>query len=88
MLEMPDKNLRPFIKERLLLSILKCCEHRKHSLEDAIALTDTAIAKVMRSGTQSVIAAHQLTKVVHDTLRNFDNVSAVQYAALHPEYKL
>lgn len=87
-LKMPDAVLRPFIKERLFLSILKCCEHRKNGLQDAIALTDTAVAKVLRTGTQSVISAQQLTKIVHDMLRNFDNASAVQYAALHPEYKL
>ncbi|MFI5275574.1 MAG: hypothetical protein ACHQT5_01990 [Candidatus Saccharimonadales bacterium] len=87
-LEMPNKALRPFVKERLLLSIIKCCEHRKNSLDDAIALTNTTTAKVMHSGTQSVITAHELTKIVHNTLSKFDTVSAMQYAALHPEYKL
>jgi transcriptional regulator NrdR family protein len=85
---MPNKALRPFVKERLLLSIIKCCEHRKNSLDDAIALTNTTTAKVMHSGTQSVITAHELTKIVHNTLSKFDTVSAMQYAALHPEYKL
>ena len=85
---MPDKTLKPFIKERLFLSILKCCEHRKSALEDAIALTDTSLAKVMRFDSQSVIASHQLAYVVHETLHNFDNVSAMQYAALHKEYGL
>jgi len=87
-LEMPDQSLRPFIKEKLFLSIHKCCEHRKSAVDDAAALTDTIIAKIVRTGTQSVIPAHQVAKLVHDTLSNFDAASAVQFAAYHAEYKL
>ena len=86
-LEMPDKSLRPFTQEKLFLSIHKSCEHRKLAVDDAAALTDTVIAKIVRTGTQSVIPAQQLAKLVHETLTNFDSASAVQFAAYHAEYK-
>lgn len=87
-LEMPDKSLRPFTKEKLFLSIHKSCEHRKTAVDDALALTDTVIAKIVRAGTQSLISGQQLAKSVHETLSNFDTASAVQFAAYHAEYKL
>ncbi len=87
-LEMPDKTLRPFTKEKLFLSIHKSCEHRSTAINDATALTDTVIAKIVHAGTQSVIPAQQLAKLVHETLSNFDTASAVQFSAYHAGYKL
>lgn len=87
-IEMPDNSLRPFTKEKLFLSIHKSCKHRITAVDDAAALTDTVIAKLVRTGTQSVILAQQLAELVHATLSNFDSASAVQFAAYHSEYKL
>lgn len=87
-LEMLDKSLRPFKKEQLFVSVLKCCEHRTSAIDDAVALTETILNKMIRSSDQSVIAAHHLCALTHETLQRFDHASAVQYAALHPEYKL
>jgi transcriptional regulator NrdR family protein len=85
---MSDRSLRQFKKEQLFVSILKCCEHRKCAIDDASALTETILSKMVRSSTSSVIAANHVASLVHETLQLFDNASAVQYAALHPEYKL
>lgn len=87
-LEMPDKTLRPFKKEKLFLSIYTCCGHRKSSLDDATALTETIIAKTLRSSVMGVIPAGQLTIIAHTTLSNFDPASAVQFAAYHADYQL
>jgi transcriptional regulator NrdR family protein len=87
-LEMPDGSLRPFKKEKLFLSILKSCEHRKTALDDAIALTDTVLTKTLDSGSTSVLPAHQVVKNVHKALLHFDHASAVQFAAYHPDYAL
>ena len=87
-LEMPDKSLVPFKREKLFLSIHKSCEHRKTAVDDATALTDTVLAKIMRAGTKSNIPSHYVAELVHETLKNFDNASAVQYAAYHADYKL
>ena len=52
------------------------------ALDDATALTDTVIAKVIQAGTKkSTISAQKLAELVHDTLKNFDTASAVQFAA-------
>lgn len=87
-LEMTNGSVRPFKREKLFLSIHKSCEHRRSAVDDATALTDTVIAKIVRTGTQSAIPAQQLAKLVHETLANFDTASAVQFAAYHAEYKL
>jgi transcriptional regulator NrdR family protein len=87
-LEMPDASLRPFTKEKLFLSMYKSCEHRKSAVDDAAALTDTVISKIVRTGTKSVVPASQLANLVYETLKNFDSASAVQFAAYHAEYKL
>src|SRR5581483_1993043 len=80
-LEMADKSLRSFKREKLFLSVYKSCEHRKMALDDATALTDTVIAKVIQAGTKkSTISAQKLAELVHDTLKNFDTASAVQFA--------
>lgn len=88
MLEMPNKSLRPFVKEKLFLSLYKSCEHRTSAVDDAVALTDTVVSKIIRSGTKSVVPAEQLAKLVHETLQHFDTASAVQFGAYHAEYKL
>jgi transcriptional repressor NrdR len=87
-IELPNKQLQPFIKEKLFLSVLKSCEHRKTALQDAIALTDTVMAKIIRAHATSVVASHEVARLINDTLQNFDHASAVQYAAYHAEYKL
>ena len=76
----------PFQKERLLLSILKTCEHRKDALDDAIALTETVITKIIEDSPSASIPLGSIATTVHRVLRNFDLLSSAQYAALHPEY--
>ena len=85
---MPDKSLIPFTRDKLFLSIYKSSEHRKTAVDDASALTDTVIAKLIRSSRVSVIPAHTLALLVYETLKNFDHASAVQFAAYHASYKL
>lgn len=88
MLELPDKSLTPFTRDKLFLSIYRSSEHRKTAVDDASALSDTVIAKLIRTSTESVIPAHKLAQLVYDTLKNFDHASAVQFAAYHADYKL
>lgn len=76
----------PFQKERLFLSILKTCEHRKDALNDAIALTETVTAKIIQGSPSASIPLGSIATTVHQVLRNFDSLSSAQYAALHPSY--
>lgn len=80
--------LSSFKKEKLLISILKSCDHRKDALDDAIALTDTVIAKTVHASSEGLINVHQLAQIVFTTLQSFDYASAVQYAAHHSEHTL
>lgn len=81
-----EGKLTPFQKERLFLSILKTCEHRKDALNDAIALTETVLTKIMENTPSASISLGLIATATHSVLKNFDSLSSVQYAALHPEY--
>jgi transcriptional regulator NrdR family protein len=87
-LQTPAGKLIPFKKEKLFLSIYKSCEHRPSALDDAIALTQTVMAKVTQSDLAPTgkLPTSLLANSIFDTLMNFDKVSAVQYSAYHPEY--
>lgn len=80
-----DGRLLPFKKEKLFLSILKSCQHRKSALDDAIALTETVMSKLMRATNGSSVVAEMVATIAHDALQNFDQAAAVQYAAYHSE---
>ncbi|HEY1835755.1 MAG TPA: hypothetical protein VGG13_02950 [Candidatus Saccharimonadales bacterium] len=85
-LQTPDGKLAPFKKEKLFLSILKSCKHRKSALDDAIALTGTVMGKLAKVASGGALAAETVANIAHDTLRNFDHAAAVQYAAYHSDY--
>jgi transcriptional regulator NrdR family protein len=88
MLQTPTNKLIPFKKEKLFLSIYKSCEHRKNALDDATALTQTVLTKVVQPGSRLAgqLPIHLLASTVFETLKNFDKVSAIQYSAFHSEY--
>jgi transcriptional regulator NrdR family protein len=77
-------SLSPFLREKLLLSLYKSCEHRPTALTDASALTDTVIARVRSHARDGVILSSDITKEVFHTLQRFDKAAAVHYRAFHP----
>lgn len=85
-LQTSDGKLMNFKREKLFLSILKSCQHRKSALDDAIALTETVISKLVRATSEGAVAAETVAALTHDALRNFDQAAAVQYAAYHSDY--
>jgi len=77
--------LSPFIKERLFLSIYKSCQHRKTAIEDAAALTDTAIAHILQHAVDGLILPTHIAAACLATLQKFDTAAAVQYEAYHSQ---
>jgi transcriptional repressor NrdR len=80
-----DGKLSPFIKERLLLSIYKSCQHRRTALNDAIALTDTVTRQILEHTTDGSISRGHIAAVCQSVLQNFDKAAVVQYEAYHAE---
>jgi transcriptional repressor NrdR len=80
-----DGRVSPFLRDQLLLSIYKACQHRPTSMSDAIGLTDTVIARSHRHIDNGQLAASLLAKVAYTTLRHFDQPAAVSYQAFHAD---
>lgn len=75
--------IRPFSRDKLLVSILQAVGHRKQPVADAAALTATVTAKLLH-GTQTAALSHNdITHATLKTLQHFDTAAAVQYAAYH-----
>ena len=74
----------PFQREKLLLSIYDALRHRKQPVEDATALTKTAISKLVSSINSATITRHQIINSTAAILKQFDHAAYIQYTAFHP----
>lgn len=77
--------LSPFAKERLFLSIYKCCQHRKTAIEDATALTDTVVSHILKGAVDGLVLPKHIAEMCLATLQRFDTAAAVQYEAYHKQ---
>ncbi|HEY1064312.1 MAG TPA: hypothetical protein VGE30_03395 [Candidatus Saccharimonadales bacterium] len=77
------KQLVPFERDRLLLSLYKSLGHRDTALHDAGGLCATIIAKLMPSATNNVIGSHHIVQVTLVALNRFDKLAAQHYQAFH-----
>jgi transcriptional regulator NrdR family protein len=78
-----DNSVTAFDRDQLFVSILQSVGHREHPVKDAGALTATVIAKLLRSTKAAILKPSDITDVVTQTLKHFDNAAAVQYTAYH-----
>ena len=80
-----DASLRPFLRNKLFLSLHKSCEHRKRSVEDATGLTSTVISLLGHQTDAGLLEASSIAITAHEVLQNFDKAAAVHYLAFHPQ---
>lgn len=73
----------PFSRDTLLISIYESCKHRKTALNDALALTDTVIARLLPQVENATLSRQQIIETTTETLKNFDKAASVHYAAYH-----
>lgn len=76
--------LRPFLRDKLFLSLYKSCGHRKTALEDAMGLTDTVIKKLGHEADNGVLRRITIIQTVQVALNRFDKAASTSYAAFHP----
>ncbi len=75
----------PFHHAKLLISIASCFEHIPvRRAENAEALAKTTEAKLIQSGVKTTPAA--ICEAVYASLKHFDRLASVQYAAKHPTH--
>ena len=80
-----NKDLNPFNRDRLFLSIYKSCEHRPTALEDASGITQIVISNLLVGATRAaLISAATIAEVTATTLGRFDQSAAAIYKAYHP----
>lgn len=82
---MSDKNTLPFHHAKLLISIANCFEHiPAKRAENAEALAKTVEAKLLHAGSKTTPTA--ICEAVYASLKHYDRLASVQYAAKHPIY--
>ena len=78
----PNNPSEPFRRDKLFISIKGACAHRKSSLSDATALTDTVLAQVLRQNT-ATISNQQLKEITLKVITRFDKTAGAVYRAKH-----
>lgn len=76
-------DLRPFNRDRLLLSLYRSLGHRSDALGDAAGLSTTIIAKLAMRSQNSTITRVQIIETVIVALSRFDKLAAQHYQAFH-----
>ena len=82
-----NKQLLPFERDRLFMSLYKSLGHRATALTDAGGLCATIIAKVTPTATNNVIEARHIAETALVALNRFDKLAAQHYAAFHNNKK-
>ena len=79
----PNGSLQPFVRDKLLLSLHRSCQHRKTALADAQGLTDTIIKKILTQTSDGIINSQSIIQITQVALNRFDKAASVHYAAFH-----
>jgi transcriptional repressor NrdR len=74
---------KPFSRDNLFVSIYLSCGHRTNPINDATALTDTIVAKLLSSIKDGCIAKTDLLSTAVSVLKNFDSVASTSYEAYY-----
>jgi transcriptional repressor NrdR len=78
------KQLEPFQRDKLLMSVYDSLKHRKTALSDATGLTDTVISKLYPLMKDAVVDKSSIGQTTWVVLKRFDKAAATYYAAFHP----
>lgn len=77
------RDLRPFSRDLLLISIYDVCKHRFKPLEDATGLTQTVIELMRAQLKEGVVSRDEITVLTSAVLQRFDKAAATMYDAFH-----
>lgn len=76
-------SLAPFSRDNLFISIHESCKHRPNSIYDATWLTNSVMAKLLKTSKDGVISRRSIFEAVDTVLSKFDKVAAVHYKAYY-----
>jgi transcriptional repressor NrdR len=76
--------LKPFSRDKLLVSLYMSCGHRPTALSDAAGLTDTVIRRLLDQVVDGLLSKKVITEVSLVALNRFDKSAGTHYLANHP----
>ena len=76
-------HIKPFSRDKLFVSIMEACKHRKTALADAGGLTATITIRALQSMQNGVIDASAIKTAAYVALQRFDSTAATLYQAYH-----
>ena len=76
--------LIPFTRDKLFVSLLKSCQHRSTAVNDASALTNTVISKLLPEVKDGFLPISSIIATAESVLKHFDKAAGVHYHAYHP----
>lgn len=79
-----NKDIDPFLRDTLFISIYESCKHREDATNDANAITQTVINKILKLVDKGTIGRNQIVDIAFKTLDSFDKTAATVYIAYHP----
>lgn len=80
----PSQPLRPFLRDKLFLSVYESVSHRKTALEDATQLTEAIIPLLGTLQHTGIIPIGGIIRTTTTVLNRFDKAAGVHYKAHHP----
>jgi hypothetical protein len=78
------RELTPFSRDNLFVSIYEACKHRPDALSNANALTQTIIGLLRGHIHEGIIDRDTIVKIAALTLGRFDATAGTVYKAYHP----
>jgi transcriptional repressor NrdR len=80
-----DGSLQPFLRDKLLLSLYRSCQHRPQALRDAAGLADTVIKKIGSEVKAGAVEASIIAQAAQVALNRFDTAASTHYQAFHKD---
>lgn len=77
------RDLRPFSRDMLFISIYESCRHRPAAITDAGGLTQTILTLLRPYIAEGTVLREQIVLIASEVLRRFDATAATVYAAFH-----
>lgn len=76
--------MRPFLRDKIFVSLYGSLSHRQTSLSDAQALTGTIISNLLNHPHKGVISTKEVIGNTKEVLSKFDIAAYTHYSAHHP----
>ena len=83
-----DKQIEPFVRDKLFLSIYQSVRHLDSPTIIATNLTTTVLRHMLKNLSGPLISSDQLAKLVCQTLKQYDAAGAVRYLSFQTKLQI